>query len=1250
MSAPRSMFLPGPFVLFCAGLAVHFLALVAPAHAGIVGTGTTPRVVAVGDLNGDGYADLVSGNGGDSCVVVSLGLGSGRFKRKVQYSCGSSVYGIAVADLNNDGHPDVVSCCPNIGKLGVRFGVGDGTLGPRTDYTINSPMGVAVGDVNEDGLPDLAIASTFFPYMTVMIATGPGTYGPQTTYPGTSGTGVGIGDMNHDGHLDVVTATSSGFNVYLSTGSPGTYAAPVNYPLDGPAAGVILVDLNHDNRLDMVAPIPSANEVDWRVNQGSGTFYPTSSFATGTSPSGVAAGDFNGDTHVDLAVTNNAANTVSVFIGNGGAVYAPKVDYPAAVSPLGIAAAPLDNDGTIDLAIAASGSNSICTLLGNGNGTFPAMTGPVYVWNTGDGVMGDGNSWIPARSTFTANDILVFNRGTAINVNSVTTTSLGQIFISGETQVAFNGFITSPTLTVAGGTGDDAVIEEGSRLILANPGNPVSFSMASGAQAMVYGDLNIYAGASRFQALSTNGILFQSTGRATIGAGSGTTPFGNGTGGSGLNSVNFLFGSQLIAQTSFSVFGATAPNAVVKFGPGSRFRMDNAFNPDVSGRTYGDFEYNVPSGISAFVGSGGVTLDSLIMTQGTLSVETTGNVAIRGNIVLNTCTGANQIRFLPPTPTTIHLNGTSQQTFYSASGINCIGGLLRIYASSNVTWNLDNPGGLRFLTPWRTVSNFLFTKGTITDPDFWQLVPDSSSTITGAAQATGWVVTELSRRVTADGVVRLDVGDSANYLPIDVDVHGVNKPGYFTAVTSAYDPYDVGRAQLDPAHRVHRSYLLTASDLFNNYPPPTFFSTVDPTLRFLPSDMDPGSDPLQFVTRLFYWTDRPWMPSTIGTRTATSIQVLGLTPAIVDTFYAMAVGQPITPSLSVVDASAPEGNGPAAVGPVAAAKAVIAPSFETVEEGEITAPFQPWRAPLAPTSAVLPARTQDAGSLAFRVRLSQVAVVPISVDYQTVDGTATVADGDYTPASGTLNFAPGDSALDIVVPFGADTTPEHNETFGITLSNAVGATIGTPTATGTIVDDDDLIPPTAQVISPNGGEVIYQGQQVNLQWTASDNFAVNGVDIKLLNGGSVTTLASNVPNSGSYLWTASGPASIKMKFRVVAHDDNHATTDDSDANWELNAATVGVDDLPIAFALAAPSPNPSPARLQRIAFSVPRESHVRLTVHDVRGRTVAELADGTVPAGHYVRIWDSTRAGAGVYFLRFEAPGFRADDRLVVIH
>jgi len=1250
---------PTPRDLFRSGLLAACLTLlVVPAHAGMIGLGSRPSVVAIGDLNQDGYGDLVSGTYGDSTVSVALGRGNGRFKPKVQYSCGSSIFAVTLADLNGDSHLDVVSCCPNIGKVGIRFGAGDGTLGPRTDYSVNSPMGVVVRDVSEDGLPDLVLSSTS-PSLIVMFATAPGTYGPQATYPGANSRSLDVGDLNNDGNLDVVAAnyTGNGFNVYLSTSTPGTYGPPVSFSLQDAVSSLALADFNHDGALDVAAAIGNFNTVNVRLGLGNGTFGPASVYSTGaTAPNAITTADFNGDTHADLAVTAEGQHTVTVMLGTGTGSFQPRVNYPVGQFPKGLAAGQLDGDANLDLAVAATESNSICTLSGNGNGTFQVPSGPVYVWGPVSGVATDPNSWLPARNSPTAADILVFNRGGAVTASSIPTTSVGQVVISGGTAATLYGIaFGAQTLTVLGGNGEDAVIEEESKILLNNFAAPLTVNMASGALGSVYGDLEISA-ASRFQALSTNGIVFWSTGRAIIGPGSTTTPFGNGTGASGDRSVFFQYGSRYIAQTPVSVFGTTPfPSQVVTMGPGSRFRMDVAFNQDVADRQFGDIEYNATGG-SSLTGNGTFLCDSLIVNQGTLSVELTNNISIRGNIVLPACSGPSGLRFVPPSPANYYFEGDIRQHVYSRNP-DCNGTpLVAMYASPNVTWNVNNDAGVDFSGLWRTSSNIHFRHGNIGSSLGWQMARDSSSVVTNASQSTGWFEMGLTRRVSANGPLRFDVGDSANYLPFDIDVRGVTKAGYVTAGNYAYDPYDFGNSQLDENHHVHRSPYLHASANYGNAFPPNFFGDLDVTFSFLPSDVDPGSDPLQFEARNFFYPPFPWRATTTGARTATSFQALGVTQATVDSFVLYAIGLPVTPSLSIANASSAEGNGSGGVAPVADALVVpmVQASSAQFSDGEGVV-LAPWRSLLGrgglSATAAHAMRVQSPGSLAFRVRLSQAAIVPVSVDYATADGTATTADGDYTPASGTLTFAPGDTALDIVVPFGADATPERNETFGITLSNASNATIDTPAATGTILDDDDLVAPTAHVTYPNGGEVIHQNQQVNLQWTASDNVAVSGVDIQILNGGTVTTLASNYPNIGSYQWLSTGPASIKMKFRVVAHDDpGHATTDNSDANWEISPYTIGVeDDVPLAFALPSPSPNPSPAGSSRITFAVPHEAQVRLTVHDVRGRKVATLANGTVAAGRHVRVWDSGSAGAGVYFLHFEAPGFRADRRLVVV-
>ena len=80
-----------------------------------------------------------------------------------------------------------------------------------------------------------------------------------------------------------------------------------------------------------------------------------------------------------------------------------------------------------------------------------------------------------------------------------------------------------------------------------------------------------------------------------------------------------------------------------------------------------------------------------------------------------------------------------------------------------------------------------------------------------------------------------------------------------------------------------------------------------------------------------------------------------------------------------------------------------------------------------------------------------------SVTYATSNGSAQ-AGQDYTSRSGTLNWADNDDDPKFIdVPILDDTTPENNQTFNVTLSNATGASLGTPgSSTVTIRDNDEV--------------------------------------------------------------------------------------------------------------------------------------------------------------------------------------------------
>jgi len=130
--------------------------------------------------------------------------------------------------------------------------------------------------------------------------------------------------------------------------------------------------------------------------------------------------------------------------------------------------------------------------------------------------------------------------------------------------------------------------------------------------------------------------------------------------------------------------------------------------------------------------------------------------------------------------------------------------------------------------------------------------------------------------------------------------------------------------------------------------------------------------------------------------------------------------------------------------------ALSASDFEVVQLG--------WKpAAVPPKLFIDDASTKEGASgtktLSFTVRLSAPATSAVSVSVATSNDTAT-AGSDYIAASGSLTFSPGQTARTFAVTINGDATREASETFRVTLSNPVNATLGDGQAIGTIVNDD----------------------------------------------------------------------------------------------------------------------------------------------------------------------------------------------------
>lgn len=281
--------------------------------------GDQPYDVVSGDLNGDGYADLVVVNdslnspNGTVSVLMNKGDGSGTFLPAVNYTVGRLPYQVAIGDLNGDGIPDLAITDLGPSTISILYGSTNGTFTTGPTLTVGTgevnPYGIAIADFQRNGHPGIAVTAFETNMLYVFPNNGDGTFGTPYTYAtDVRPASLVVGDFNGDGILDIVTGNTTANDISFFAGNiDGTFKAGVISPSLNFPVSIAAGDMNGDGIPDIVGVAPNYDEVVVSLGVGDGTFGTASqleSFPAGQQPWALTLGTFFNDGKLDIATAN----------------------------------------------------------------------------------------------------------------------------------------------------------------------------------------------------------------------------------------------------------------------------------------------------------------------------------------------------------------------------------------------------------------------------------------------------------------------------------------------------------------------------------------------------------------------------------------------------------------------------------------------------------------------------------------------------------------------------------------------------------------------------------------------------------------------------------------------------------------------------------------------------------------------------------------------------------------------------------
>jgi hypothetical protein len=278
-----------------------------------------PVQPAIGDLNADGHNDIVMG--ANNQIGILLNDGKGGFVGPPNWvGLGAMIRGVVIVNFNADAFADIVFSSRDDSTLNVLLGNGDGTFQIQLPaFIAGGPVGAVVRDFNADGFLDVAAPLVFDSQVVIALGDGTGALVESGRFPADSPEWLDAGDVNNDGFDDLVTAYLNGDAMQVLLGN-GDATFDERFAVSTGAGSlpitVSVVDVNADGFDDLLAGAFISSAVQVHLSNGDGTFQTHAEFPVGPRPRRFAIADFNADGAPDLAAANGAADGSATVLLN----------------------------------------------------------------------------------------------------------------------------------------------------------------------------------------------------------------------------------------------------------------------------------------------------------------------------------------------------------------------------------------------------------------------------------------------------------------------------------------------------------------------------------------------------------------------------------------------------------------------------------------------------------------------------------------------------------------------------------------------------------------------------------------------------------------------------------------------------------------------------------------------------------------------------------------------------------------------